>query len=73
MSSAVFGWIAIAAIVLSLYLPSEARRSAPGDSTTSDDHGLAKTGPQDSPDPSLHDFGSEDSRPDDAGTGDTGD
>ena len=72
MSSAVFGWIAIAAIVLSLYLPSEARRSAPGDSTMSDGNGLAKTGPQDSCDPSLHDSGSEDSRSDDAGKGNTG-
>ncbi len=68
MSSSFFGWIAVAAIVLSLYLPSEGRPSAGGGTALSDGHGPAGTGPQDSDDSSSDDSGS-----DDSGKGDSDD
>jgi hypothetical protein len=61
MSSSLFGWIAISAIVLCLYLPSEGRRSASRDAAVSDRHRLATNGPRDSDGTSSDDSGSDDS------------
>jgi hypothetical protein len=68
MYSSLFGWIAISAIVLCLYLPSEGRRSASRDATLRDDHRLTNNGLRDSDGSSSDDSGS-----DDSGKGDSDD
>ena len=68
MYSSLFGWIAISAIVLCLYLPSEGRRSASRDATLWDGHRLTSNGPRDSDGSSSDDSGS-----DDSGKGDSDD
>jgi hypothetical protein len=68
MSPSLFGWIAIAAIVLCLYVPSEGRRSASRDAAVSDGHGRTGSGPQDCDGPISDDSGS-----DDSGKGDSDD
>jgi hypothetical protein len=66
MSPSLFGWIAISAIVLCLYLPSEGRRSASRDTTIGDGRRLASNGPRDSDGTSSDDSGSDDSGKDDS-------
>ena len=66
MSSSVFGWIAISAIVLCLYLPTEGRRSASRDEGYWERHRLASNGPRDSDGTSSDDSGSDDSGKDDS-------
>jgi hypothetical protein len=61
MSSSIFGWIAISAIVLCLYLPTEGRRSASRDAAISDGRRLTTNGPRDSDGTSSDDSGSDDS------------
>jgi len=65
MSSSLFGWIAISAIVLCLYLPSEGQSSS-RDAAFRDGHRLANNGPRDSDGSSSDDSGSDDSGKDDS-------
>ena len=61
MSSSLFGWIAIAAIVLSLYVPSEGRRSASRNAAISDGQRGTGRGPQDCGGSTSDDSGSDES------------
>ncbi len=61
MSSSFFGWMAISAMVLCLYLPGEGRRSAWRGAAISEGHRVASDTSQDADGSSSDDSGSDDS------------